>query len=99
MLSFSLNPADLDLEYDQCTSADIQFFKRRGADIFVALYGSLFMDGNTEENILGMTTTLSLLCIEMNHPEVIVEMLRLIFSVQVGIKSAAFIQGFRQTSD
>ncbi|CAG0901189.1 unnamed protein product [Darwinula stevensoni] len=78
----SLNPADLDLEYDQCTSADIQFFKRRGADIFVALYGSLFMDGNTEENILGMTTTLSLLCIEMNHPEVIVEMLRLIFSVQ-----------------
>lgn len=47
----TVNPANLQLRVEQCSSSDLQFFKKRGPDIFLCLYGALDQINNSEENI------------------------------------------------
>ncbi|CAG0913665.1 unnamed protein product [Notodromas monacha] len=78
----TINPGNLQLRVEQCSSSDLQFFKKRGPDMFLCLYGALDQTNNTEENIRAVHTTVALICIEMKGPESQIEALRFLFGVQ-----------------
>lgn len=58
------------------------FIRKHGPEIYLALYESLELSSNTVENVESIYTTLALLAIELASEETILELLRLVLSLQ-----------------
>jgi hypothetical protein len=80
---FRINIADLELVVEKSSRVDIVFIRKHGPDIYRSLYESLEQTNNTVENIEAIYTTLALLCVELSSEETVMEMLRLVVSIQV----------------
>jgi hypothetical protein len=80
---FRINIADLELVLEKSSRLDIIFIRKHGPDIYRSLYESLEQANNTVENIEAVYTTLALLCVELSSEETVMEILRLVVSIQV----------------
>ncbi|PSN53111.1 Protein EFR3 cmp44E [Blattella germanica] len=82
LLKPSINIADLELVLEKSSRPDIIFIRKHGPEIYRSLYESLEQANNTVENIEAVYTTLALLCVELASEETVMEMLRLVISIQ-----------------
>lgn len=67
---------------EKCSRPDVIFIRKHGPEIYMALYESLEMTNNSVENIESIYTTLALLAVELASEETILELLRLVLSLQ-----------------
>ena len=58
------------------------FIRKHGPEIYMALYESLEMSNNSVENVESIYTTLALLAVELASEETVLELLRLVLSLQ-----------------
>lgn len=58
------------------------FIRKHGPEIYLALYESLELPSNTVENVESIYTTLALLAVELASEETVLELLRLVLSLQ-----------------
>lgn len=79
---FSVNVAELDLAIEKASRPDVIFIRKHGPEIYLALYESLELSSNTVENVESIYTTLALLAIELASEETVLELLRLVLSLQ-----------------
>lgn len=79
---YSVNVPDLELVIEKCSRPDVIFLRKHGPDIYIALYESLQLPSNTVENIEAVYTTLALLAVELASEETVLELLRLVLSLQ-----------------
>ncbi|KAG5346289.1 EFR3 protein, partial [Acromyrmex charruanus] len=78
----TVNVADLDLAIEKASRPDVIFIRKHGPEIYLALYESLELSSNTVENVESIYTTLALLAIELASEETVLELLRLVLSLQ-----------------
>jgi len=79
---FSVNVAELGLIIEKASRPDVIFIRKHGPEIYLALYESLELSSNTVENVESIYTTLALLAIELASEETVLELLRLVLSLQ-----------------
>ena len=77
-----MNVAELDLAIEKASRPDVIFIRKHGPEIYLALYESLELSSNTVENVESIYTTLALLAIELASEETVLELLRLVLSLQ-----------------
>ncbi|XP_069676590.1 protein EFR3 homolog cmp44E isoform X3 [Periplaneta americana] len=82
LLKPTVNIGDLELVLEKSSRPDIIFIRKHGPEIYRSLYESLEQANNTVENIEAVYTTLALLCVELSSEETVMEMLRLVISIQ-----------------
>ncbi|XP_067006457.1 protein EFR3 homolog cmp44E [Anabrus simplex] len=82
LLKPTVHIAELELVLEKCSRPDIIFIRKHGPDIYLSLYESLEQSNNTVENIEAVYTTLALLCVELMSEETVMDMLRLVISIQ-----------------
>jgi hypothetical protein len=68
---------------EKSSRPDVIFIRKHGPEVYRSLYESLEQPNNTVENIEAVYTTLALLCVELASEETVMEMLRLVISIQV----------------
>lgn len=73
---------ELDLAIEKASRPDVIFIRKHGPEIYLALYESLELSSNTVENVESIYTTLALLAIELASEETVLELLRLVLSLQ-----------------
>lgn len=73
---------ELDLAVEKASRPDIIFIRKHGPEIYMALYESLEFTNNRVENIEAIYTTLALLTVELGCDETVLELIRLIMSLQ-----------------
>ncbi|XP_012530283.1 protein EFR3 homolog cmp44E [Monomorium pharaonis] len=78
----TVNVAELDLVIEKASRPDVIFIRKHGPEIYLALYESLELSSNTVENVESIYTTLALLAIELASEETVLELLRLVLSLQ-----------------
>ncbi|XP_018394069.1 PREDICTED: protein EFR3 homolog cmp44E-like [Cyphomyrmex costatus] len=78
----TVNVAELDLAIEKASRPDVIFIRKHGPEIYLALYESLELSSNTVENVESIYTTLALLAIELASEETVLELLRLVLSLQ-----------------
>ncbi|XP_020706838.2 protein EFR3 homolog cmp44E isoform X6 [Athalia rosae] len=78
----TVNVADLELVVEKSSRPDVIFVRKHGPEIYLALYESLELPSNTVENIGAVYTTLALLAVELASEETVLELLRLVLSLQ-----------------
>lgn len=81
-LFFSVNVVELGLVIEKASRPDVIFIRKHGPEIYLALYESLELSSNTVENVESIYTTLALLAIELASEETVLELLRLVLSLQ-----------------
>lgn len=81
-LFFSVNVAELNLAIEKASRPDVIFIRKHGPEIYLALYESLELSSNTVENVESIYTTLALLAVELASEETVLELLRLVLSLQ-----------------
>jgi hypothetical protein len=77
-----VNVAELDLAIEKASRPDVIFIRKHGPEIYLALYESLELCSNSVENVESIYTTLALLAIELASEETVLELLRLVLSLQ-----------------
>ncbi|XP_075585439.1 protein EFR3 homolog stmA isoform X1 [Dermatophagoides farinae] len=70
------------LTIEKADRYDINFMRKHGHDILVHIYRNIQIESNTKENFDSIFTTMSLICVEMNSDEVLIDLLRLTFALQ-----------------
>ncbi|XP_035729453.1 protein EFR3 homolog cmp44E-like [Vespa mandarinia] len=78
----NVNVAELDLIIEKSSRPDVIFIRKHGPEIYLALYESLELTSNTVENVESIYTTLALLVVELASEDTILELLRLVLSLQ-----------------
>lgn len=78
----SVNVTELDLIVEKSSRPDVIFIRKHGPEIYLALYESLELTSNTVENVESIYTTLALLVVELASEDTILELLRLVLSLQ-----------------
>ncbi|XP_061931872.1 protein EFR3 homolog cmp44E isoform X2 [Apis cerana] len=78
----TVNVAQLDLTIEKASRPDVIFIRKHGPEIYLALYESLELASNKVENVESIYTTLALLAVELASEETILELLRLVLSLQ-----------------
>ncbi|XP_051168467.1 protein EFR3 homolog cmp44E isoform X2 [Leptopilina boulardi] len=78
----TINIVELDLMIEKCSRPDVIFIRKHGPEIYMALYESLEMTNNSVENVESIYTTMALLAVELASEETILELLRLVLSLQ-----------------
>ncbi|CAL7944350.1 unnamed protein product [Xylocopa violacea] len=78
----TVNVAQLDLTIEKASRPDVIFIRKHGPEIYLALYESLELASNKVENIESIYTTLALLAVELASEETVLELLRLVLSLQ-----------------
>lgn len=78
----TVNVAELDLVVEKSSRPDVIFIRKHGPEIYLALYESLELTSNTVENVESIYTTLALLVVELASEDTILELLRLVLSLQ-----------------
>lgn len=73
---------ELDLGIEKSSRYDVIFICKYGPEIYMALYESLELSSNTVENIESIYTTLALFAVELACEETVLELLRLVLSLQ-----------------
>ncbi|XP_012216133.1 protein EFR3 homolog cmp44E [Linepithema humile] len=74
--------AELGLAIEKASRPDVIFIRKHGPEIYLALYESLELSSNTVDNVESIYTTLALLAIELASEETVLELLRLVLSLQ-----------------
>lgn len=77
-----VNVAQLDLTIEKASRPDVIFIRKHGPEIYLALYESLELASNKVENVESIYTTLALLAVELASEETVLELLRLVLSLQ-----------------
>lgn len=77
-----VNVAQLDLTIEKASRPDVIFIRKHGPEIYLALYESLELASNKVENVESIYTTLALLAVELASDETVLELLRLVLSLQ-----------------
>ncbi|XP_046474294.1 protein EFR3 homolog cmp44E isoform X1 [Neodiprion pinetum] len=78
----TVNIGNLELVIEKSSRPDVIFVRKHGPEIYQALYESLELPSNTVENIEAVYTTLALLAVELATEETVLELLRLVLSLQ-----------------
>ncbi|RLU27481.1 hypothetical protein DMN91_001285 [Ooceraea biroi] len=78
----TVNVAELGLVIEKASRPDVIFIRKHGHEIYLALYESLEMCSNSVENLESIYTTLALLAIELASEETVMDLLRLVLSLQ-----------------
>ncbi|XP_060814502.1 protein EFR3 homolog cmp44E isoform X1 [Bombus pascuorum] len=78
----TVNVAQLDLTIEKGSRPDVIFIRKHGPEIYLALYESLELASNMVENVESIYTTLALLAVELASEETVLELLRLVLSLQ-----------------
>ncbi|KMQ96274.1 protein efr3-like protein cmp44e protein, partial [Lasius niger] len=78
----TVNMVELGLVIEKASRPDVIFIRKHGPEIYLALYESLELSSNTVENVESIYTTLALLAIELASEETVLELLRLVLSLQ-----------------
>ncbi|XP_017793217.1 PREDICTED: protein EFR3 homolog cmp44E isoform X2 [Habropoda laboriosa] len=78
----TVNVAQLDLTIEKASRPDVIFIRKHGPEIYLALYESLELASNKVENVESIYTTLALLAVELASEETVLELLRLVLSLQ-----------------
>lgn len=84
-LILRVNVEDLELQRESCSRPDLIFIRKYGHEIFTTLYESLEMQNNTLDNYDSIYTTMALLVIELISEETMMDLIRLLLSIQVSI--------------
>nr|CAD7461187.1 unnamed protein product [Timema tahoe] len=82
LLKPTVNISDLELVLEKTSRADIIFIRKNGPEIYLSLYESLEQSNNTVENVEAIYTTLALLIVELASEETVLDLLRLVISIQ-----------------
>nr|CAD7260497.1 unnamed protein product [Timema shepardi] len=82
LLKPTVNIPDLELVLEKTSRADIIFIRKNGPEIYLSLYESLEQSNNTVENVEAIYTTLALLIVELASEETVLDLLRLVISIQ-----------------
>lgn len=72
----------MDLAIEKASRPDVIFIRKHGPEIYMALYESLELTNNRVENVEAIYTTLALLTVELASEETVLELLRLVMSLQ-----------------
>nr|CAD7575506.1 unnamed protein product [Timema californicum] len=86
LLKPTVNIPDLELVLEKTSRADIIFIRKNGPEIYLSLYESLEQSNNTVENVEAIYTTLALLIVELASEETVLDLLRLVISIQKRVK-------------
>ncbi|XP_014206305.1 protein EFR3 homolog cmp44E [Copidosoma floridanum] len=78
----TVNFIELDLAVEKSSRTDIIFIRKHGPEIYMALYESLEHPNNRVDNVESIYTTLALLTVEIGCEETVLELLRLVMSIQ-----------------
>ncbi|XP_076181106.1 protein EFR3 homolog stmA isoform X3 [Ptiloglossa arizonensis] len=78
----TVNMVPLDLTIEKASRPDVIFIRKHGPEIYLALYESLELASNAVENVESIYTTLALLAVELASEETVLELLRLVLSLQ-----------------
>ncbi|XP_001599882.1 protein EFR3 homolog cmp44E isoform X1 [Nasonia vitripennis] len=78
----TVNIIELDLAIEKASRPDVIFIRKHGPEIYMALYESLELTNNRVENVEAIYTTLALLTVELASEETVLELLRLVMSLQ-----------------
>ncbi|XP_066591090.1 protein EFR3 homolog cmp44E isoform X2 [Prorops nasuta] len=78
----TVNLEKLDLAVEKTPRPDVIFIRKHGPEIYLALYESLELSSNTVDNLEAIYTTLALLAVELASEETVLELLRLVLSLQ-----------------
>lgn len=73
---------ELDLNLEKASRPDILFIKKHGPEIYLAMYESLELMSNRVEIIESVFTTIALIVVEVGVEETVLEMFRLVMSIQ-----------------
>lgn len=79
---YRVHVVELDLATEKASRPDVIFIKKHGPEIYMALYESLELTSNRVDNIESIYTTLALLTVELASEETVLELLRLVMSLQ-----------------
>ncbi|XP_049763760.1 protein EFR3 homolog cmp44E isoform X1 [Schistocerca cancellata] len=82
LLKPTVNISELELTLEKSSRPDIIFIRKHGHEIYLSLYESLEQANNTVENIEAVYTTLALLIAELASEETVMDLLRLVISIQ-----------------
>lgn len=74
---------ELKLVIEKCSRPDIIFIRKHGPEIFLSMYESLEQENNTVENMEALYTTFALLCVELGCEDTVMDLLRLLITIQV----------------
>ncbi|KAK2584418.1 hypothetical protein KPH14_006800 [Odynerus spinipes] len=78
----TVDVTELDLVVEKSSRPDVIFIRKHGPEIYLALYESLELTSNTVENVESIYTTLALLVVELASEDTVLELLRLVLSLQ-----------------
>lgn len=70
------------LTIEKAFRQDVMFMKKHGTEIIGSIFENVQLSNNNGENYNALYTTLALLCCEMSCEEVLIETIRLTFSMQ-----------------
>ncbi|XP_014681847.1 PREDICTED: protein EFR3 homolog B-like [Priapulus caudatus] len=73
---------DFGLSRDKCSRPDYMFMKKHGGEFLYCCYDSLLKSNNELDNFSAIYQTLALLAVEFQHDELLIEFLRIAFSLQ-----------------
>lgn len=79
----SLDIVNGDLNIEKCSRQDVLFMKKNGQDLFMCVYNNIQFLNNRQENIDALFCTLALLAVEVTNEDVMIDMIRLTFALQV----------------
>ncbi|KAJ8870605.1 hypothetical protein PR048_029628 [Dryococelus australis] len=82
LLRPSVNVSELELVVEKTSRPDIIFVRKNGPEIYLSLYESLQKANNTVANMKAVYTTLALLIIELASEETVLDLIRLVISIQ-----------------
>ncbi|XP_063218049.1 protein EFR3 homolog cmp44E isoform X2 [Bacillus rossius redtenbacheri] len=82
LLRPSVNVSELELVLEKTSRPDIIFVRKNGPEIYLSLYESLQKPNNTVENVQAVYTTLALLVVELASEETVLDLVRLVVSIQ-----------------
>lgn len=81
-----MDVANLALKMEKTSRPDMIFIRKYGPEIFTSLYECLELPNNTIENVESVYTTIALLTVELLSEETIMDLTRLLLSIQVFYK-------------
>lgn len=79
----TIDYAGVNLQMEKCSRPDMIFIRKYGPEIFTSLYENLELPNNTPENMEHLYTTIALIAVELLHEETIMDLTRLLLSIQV----------------
>lgn len=79
-----IHVAELELQRESSSRPDLIFIRKHGPEIFTALYESLELQNNTSENYDSIYATIALITVELLSEETMMDLIRLLLSMQVG---------------